>query len=175
MSYAPTNPKVQLFELDPTTYMIYNYDSISETTITPHINLSDPKIFQQIWSQIFNDKQDPKYLKRYYGNENPCRKSKENWAAAISAAQCDFMIKSDYVPPDKSDPYYYSTSELADGYIFRILHLNIPTSDSHQCRNSLKLFCKRDPNGEGFITDGCGAWFTITALYETTTNTDYYR
>ena len=85
------------------------------------------------------------------------------------------MLQSNYVPPDKSDPYACNTSVLAYLYIFKILYLNIPTSDSHQCRNALERFCKRDPNGEGFIIDGRGAWFSITALYETKTHTDNYR
>ena len=29
--------------------------------------------------------------------------------------------------------------------------------------------------GEGFITDGGGAWFDITALYDTATYTDSYQ
>ena len=85
------------------------------------------------------------------------------------------MIKSDYNPPDKYDPYTCNTSDLADGYIFNILDLNITTSDSHQFWNALKRFHKRYPNGEGFITDGRGSWFAITTLYETTTNTNSYR
>ena len=67
-----------------------------------------------------------------------------------------------------------NTSNLADGYIFKILDLNIPTRDSHQCRNALEYFLKRDPNGEGFIADGRGAWFVITDIYETTTHKDLY-
>ena len=60
-------------------------------------------------------------------------------------------------------------------YIFNILYLKLPTNGIHQCRNSLKRFFKRDPNGEGFITYGHGAWFEITALYETTTHTNFYQ
>ena len=44
-------------------------------------------------------------MKRYDSNKNHWRKAKENWAAAISSAQCDFILKSDYIPPDKSNPY----------------------------------------------------------------------
>ena len=36
-------------------------------------------------------------------------------------------------------------------------------------------FFKMDPNEEGLITNGCEEWFTITAIYETTTHTDSYR
>ena len=36
------------------------------------------------------------------------------------------------------------------------------------------MFSKSDLNGEGFITDGRGAWFDITDVYETTTHTDSY-
>ena len=68
-----------------------------------------------------------------------------------------------------------NTSDLADGYILKTLDLNIPTSDIHQCSNALGIFRNRDPNGEGFITNGRGVWFYITALYETTTHTDSYR
>ena len=93
-SLAPTNPKVQLVKLDPTTYVKSNSDYISKTTITPHIKLSNSNIFQHIWSLIFNNKQDPKDLKRCNGNENHWCKAKENWAAAISAVHCDFMLKS---------------------------------------------------------------------------------
>ena len=39
-SFAPTNPKVQLVKLYPTTYVKYNSDFISENTITPPIKLS---------------------------------------------------------------------------------------------------------------------------------------
>ena len=85
------------------------------------------------------------------------------------------MPKSDYVPPDKYDPYAFNTYNLSDGYIFKILNLNIPTSDSHQCRNALERFQKRDPNGWGVIIDGSEAWFEITALYDTTNHTDSYR
>ena len=104
-SFAPANPMIQLFEPYPTTYVKSNSNSTSKTTITSPINIRDYKIRQQIWSRIFNDKQDHKDLKRYDGNENHWRKDKENWAAAISAARCDFMLKFDYFPPDKSDPY----------------------------------------------------------------------
>ena len=55
-SSAPTNPKVQLVEPDPTIYGKSKYDSISKNTITPAINLSDSKIHQHIWSRIFNNK-----------------------------------------------------------------------------------------------------------------------
>ena len=85
------------------------------------------------------------------------------------------MLKSEYFLPYKSDPYVCNTSDLSDGYIFKILDLNIPTSDSHQSRNALEWFRKRDTNGEVFIIDGCGTWFAITALCETKTNTYSYR
>ena len=73
-----------------------------------------------------------------------------------------------------SDPYTCNTSNLSEVYIFKILNLNIPASSIHQCRNSLEHFRKRDLKGEGIITDGCWAWFTITALYETTNHTYSY-
>ena len=85
-SSVPTNPKVQLFEPDPTTYVKSNSNPISKTTITPPIKLNDSKIRQHIWIRIFNENQYHKDLKRYDGNENHWRKAKENWAAAISAA-----------------------------------------------------------------------------------------
>ena len=64
---------------------------------------------------------------------------------------------------------------MANGYIFKILDFNILTSNSHQCQNALERYQKWDPKDGGFITDGRGAWFTITELYETTTHTYYYR
>ena len=164
-SSAPTNPKVHLVDPDPTTYVKSNSDSVYETTITPPIKLIDSNRRQQIWSRLFNDKQYPKDLKRYDGNENHWRNAKENWASAISASRWYFMLKSDYVPPDNSDPYAFNTSNLADGYIFNILDLKIPTSGIHQCWNALKRFRKRDPNRKGFIADGRRAWFAITDIY----------
>ena len=85
------------------------------------------------------------------------------------------MLNSEYVPPYNSDLYACNTSNLADVYLFKILDLNIPTSDSHQCQNALKHFRKRDPNGEVFITDRHGAWFSITDIYDTTTHSNSYR
>ena len=101
-SSAPTNPKVQLVEPDPTTYVNSNYASIFKTTITPPIRISDYKICQQIQSCIFNDKQDTKYFNRY---EIHWRNPKENWDFAISVAQYDFMLKYEYALPEKYDPY----------------------------------------------------------------------
>ena len=89
--------------------------------------------------------------------------------------QCDFMLKSYYVHTDKYDTYACNKSDLADGYIFKILDLNLPTSNSHQWRNALKRFHNRDKNEEVFITYGRGVWFSITALYETTTHINSYR
>ena len=171
----PTNPKVQLVKPYPTTYVKSNPDSISKTAITPPINLIESKILQKIWRCIFNNKQDTKYLKGWDGNENHWHKAKDNWDSAISTAQCGFMLNYDYVPPEKYNPYAWNYYDLADGYIFKILDLNIPTSDSHQCRNNLKRFLKRDPNGEVFIIDGRGSWFAITAIFETTNNINSYR
>ena len=85
------------------------------------------------------------------------------------------MLKSEYVPPDNSDPYACNTSALADGYIFNIIDINIPTSDSRQFRNSLELFCKRYPSGWGLVIPGHGALFAITAVYETRTHTNSYQ
>ena len=84
------------------------------------------------------------------------------------------MLKFDYIHLDKSDFYACITSDLVNGYIFKILNLNIPTSESYQCRNTLKWFCKRDPNGKVFNIDGRREWFTITAFYNNTTNTNSY-
>ena len=108
-------------------------------------------------------------------NENHWHNANENWAAAISATQCDSMLKSNYVPTDKYDPYACNTSDLAYGYTLKILDLNIPTSDSHKFWNTLERFCNRGPNGEGFITDGRGRWVSKTALYNNTNHTDSYR
>ena len=108
----------------------------------PNLKLSNSKIRQQIWSNILNNTQEPKDLKRYNGNKNNWRNSKENCTDAIYSAQFDFMLKSNYVPPYKSDPYTCNTSDLADEYIFKILDLNITTSNSHQCRNALVRFHK---------------------------------
>ena len=144
-SSAHTDYKIHLVDLGPTTTAKPNSNSTSNPI--PQLNLRNSKISQHIWSCILNDKQEPKDIKRYDGNENNWRKAKENWAAAISAAQYDFMLNSDYVPPEKYDKYACNNSDLADGYIFKIIDINIPTSDSHQCRNSLEQFRKRDPNG----------------------------
>ena len=57
------------------------------------------------------------------------------------------MLNSDYSYPEKYDPYAWNTSDLVNGYIFNILDLNIPKSDSHQCQNDLKRFFERNPNG----------------------------
>ena len=70
--------------------------------------------------------------------------------------------------------YACNISDLADGYIFNILDLNIPTSKSYQCRNPFGRYIKRYPKGEGFIVDGRGAWFSITFLYEMTTHKHSY-
>ena len=92
----------------------------------------------------------------------------------FSVTQCDFMLKSNYIPPDNSDPYACNTYDLADGYIFKILDLNITTRDSHQCRNVLERFHKRDHNGESFIIDRHRILFLITSIYDTTTHTGFY-
>ena len=102
-SSTSTKPNVQLVEPYPTTSVKSNSNSISETTITPPIKTSDSKILQNIWIHIFNEKQDPKELKRYDGNKNLWLKDKEHWAATISAAQCDFMLTPDYIYIYKSD------------------------------------------------------------------------
>ena len=159
-SSAPTDYKIHLVDPYPTTTVKPNSGYTSNPI--PNLKISNSNICQQIWIWILNGKKEPKDLKRYDANENNWRKAKENWTAAISAVQCDFILNYDYVPPYKSDIYACNTS---DGYIFKILDLNLPTSDSHQCRNSFEWFCKRDPNGEGFITDEHGTWFSITALY----------
>ena len=93
-SSSPINPKVHILKPDPTTYVKSNSDSISETTITSPINLSDSKILQQICSCIFNYKKYSKDLKRCYGNENHWRTAKDNWDSVISAVQCNFMLNS---------------------------------------------------------------------------------
>ena len=41
--------------------------------------------------------------------------------------------------------------------------------------NSIECFCHRDLNGEVFTTNGRGAWFSITYLYDTTTHMDSYH
>ena len=84
------------------------------------------------------------------------------------------MVNSDCVPPDKSNPYSCNTSDLSDGCIFNILDLNLPTRNSHQCSNSLERFFNRGTNGEVFITDGRGACFSNTHLYDTTTHINSY-
>ena len=72
------------------------------------------------------------------------------------------------------DLYACNTSDLEDVYIFKILDLNISTSNIHQFQNALGRSHKWDPKGKGFITDGRGVCFSITALYETTKHTDSY-
>ena len=153
-SSAPTNSKIHLINPYSTTSIKSNSDSTFDSI--PPLKLSNSNTHQQNCSHIFNDKQDPKDLKRYYGNEKHWHKAKETWASAISAAQCDFMLKSDYVHTDKSDTYACNKSDLADGYIFKILYLNLPTSNSHQWRNALERFHNRDKNEEVFITYGRG-------------------
>ena len=130
---TPTNSKVHQVDSDSPTFG-------HSTNPATHKKLTDSKIHQQIWGYIFYIKQYPKDLKRYDCNDNCWLKNKENWDAAISAEQCDFSLKSEYIPPDKSKPYACNSSKLADGYIFKILDLNIPISDSHKCRNSLERF-----------------------------------
>ena len=138
-------------------------------------NISDSKILQHIWSCVFNNKHDPTDLKRYDGNENNWHKVNENWEDAISMAQCDFILNSRYVLPDELDLYSCITSYLEDGYNFKIIDLNIPTSNSQKFQNTLERFHKRDPEGEVFITDGRRAWFAITESYKTTTHTYSYH
>ena len=82
---------------------------------------------------------------------------------------------SDYVLPEKSDAYACNTSNWANVYIFKILDLKIPTSDSHQCQKPLERFRKRDTNGDVFITYRRESWFAISALYENKTHTNSYR
>ena len=164
----PTNYKVHLVESDSPT-------SDPSTNLTTHTMLGDSNIFQHICIRIFNDKKYPKELKRYDGNNNLWHKAKENWDADILAAQCNFILNPDFIPTDNSKPHECSSSNLNDGYIFKILFLNIPTSYSHQYRNKLEPFCKRDLNVEGLITDGSRAWFAITNLFDTTNHTYPYR
>ena len=120
----PINSKVHIVD---SYYLTFN-PSTNPTTPTKHRN---SKTWQPIWSRIFNNKQEPKVLKRYNYNYNHCHKANENWDAAISAAQCGFILKSGYITTNKSNPYTCNTSDLADGYIFKILDLNILTSYSH--------------------------------------------
>ena len=61
-SSAPTDYKIHLVDTDPTTTVKPNSDSTSNPV--PHLKLIDSNIPQQIWTRIFNDKQDPKDLKR---------------------------------------------------------------------------------------------------------------
>ena len=84
------------------------------------------------------------------------------------------MLNSDYVSPDKYDPHVCNISDFSDEYIFNILDLNIPKSESCQFQNNPERVRKRDPNGEILITDSHISWFAITAPYETTTHTDSY-
>ena len=78
--YMPTQSKVHLADSD-------SPNSDSSTNHNTPTNISDSNIHQHIYSCIFNDKQDPKEIKRYDGNKNNWCKAKENWAVAISAAQ----------------------------------------------------------------------------------------
>ena len=55
-SSPPTNPKVQLVKPYPTTYVKSNSNSISKTTSTLTIKLSDSNVCHQIWSSILNEK-----------------------------------------------------------------------------------------------------------------------
>ena len=95
---TPTNSSVHLADSDSPT-------SNPSTNPTTPIILSNSKIRQQIYIRILNEKQDPKDLKRYDGNENHWGEAKDNWADAISAAQCGFILKSDYIPTDKFNTY----------------------------------------------------------------------
>ena len=95
---TPTNSMVHIVDSDSLT-------SDPSTNPTTPTKISNYEILQQIWSLILNYKQYLKDLKRYDGNENHWRKAKENWAAVISTAQCDFILKSDYIPPEKSNHY----------------------------------------------------------------------
>ena len=106
------------------------------TTSLPKI--SDYKILQQIWSNIFKDKKYPKELKRYDGNDNQWHKVKDNGESTTSGEQCIFILKLSYIPPDESDLYAFNITYMEDGYIFKILDLNIPTNNSHQLRNALE-------------------------------------
>ena len=83
-NYKPTNSKVNILDSDSPT------SDPSTNPITP-TKLSNSNIRQQIWSRIFNDKQEPRDLMRYDVKNNHWRKAKENWDTAISAAQCDFI------------------------------------------------------------------------------------
>ena len=118
MPSAPNNYKIHLVDPDPATTVKPNSDSTSNPI--PNINPSSSKICQHTWSQIFNNKQEPRDINRCDDKENNWLKAKENWDAAISAAKYYFMLKYEYVPPDKSDPYTCNTSNLAGGYIFKI-------------------------------------------------------
>ena len=89
---TPTKSKVHLVDSDYPTF------DPSTKPNTP-TDISDSNIRQHIWSFIFNEKQDPKNLKRCDGNKNNWCKAKEKWVAATSAAQYDFILKSDYIPP----------------------------------------------------------------------------
>ena len=113
-------------------------------------------------------------LKMYDGNNNYCHKVKDNCSYSISVVQCDFILKFGYIPPDKSGPYASNTANLADGCIFKILYINIPTGNSYQFRNDLECHHKLDPKGEGFITDVRVAWFAIIVLYKMSTHNNYY-
>ena len=156
--YTPNNYKVNL--VDPEYLPIYPLmipymiPSIVYTNIP---NNSNSKIREQIWIRIFNNKQGPKDLKWCGGNENHWRKAKDNWSVAVSVDQCDFILKSYYIPPIKLETYTCNTSNLVDGYILKILYLNIPASSNHQCRNTLEIFRKRGLKGGGFIDDRRGA------------------
>ena len=45
--------------------------------------------------------------------------------------QCDFILNSDYIPPNMYGPYACNTANLVDGSIFKIPDLNTPKSISH--------------------------------------------
>ena len=143
------------------TYATYNLDGASEEAIRVEHHKITPKLGekytrQKMWSHILNNKQDQKDLKRYYSNANNWRKVKENWESTISVSQLNFTIKNSYVPPDKSDPYACNTANLEDGYICKILYINIATGNNRQWYNALEQYHKRGPKGKGLITDGQG-------------------
>ena len=85
-SSTPTDYKIHLLYPDSAT-TVKPYSG-STSNLIPNIKLKNSKIYQQILSQLFNDKQEPKDIKRCDGNDKNWRKAKENWAATISAAQC---------------------------------------------------------------------------------------
>ena len=100
-SYKYTHTNYNLNLVDPE--YLYTNTSMSPSMIpsimpTKLPKLRKSKIRQQIWSRIFDNKQDPKDPKRYFGSGNHWPKAKENWDAAISVEQCDFILKSKYTP-----------------------------------------------------------------------------